>query len=95
MKDLLQRRARRMKREVDDQQRRGETEDAVAECLHPVLAEYPAAARRVFVSRHFYRSFSWRGADLPMAGGAQPGGITTARHSVATLSAPYSYRGAA
>ena len=51
MKDLLQCRAGGMKSEVDYLQRRGESEDAYAECLHPVF-EYPASARRVFVSRH-------------------------------------------
>jgi hypothetical protein len=45
-------------REVDHQQRRGECEHAVAECLHPALVQRPAPARRVFASGHGTISFT-------------------------------------
>lgn len=39
-----------MKRNVDYEQRDGESEHAVAESFHPALAEDPASARGVCVS---------------------------------------------
>ena len=41
-----------MKRNVHDKQRDGESEHAVAESFHPVLAENPASAPGVCVSLH-------------------------------------------
>jgi hypothetical protein len=41
-----------MKRNVHDKQRDGESEHAVAESFHAVLAEDPASARGVCVSLH-------------------------------------------
>ena len=52
MKHLLQGCARRVKRDVQHEQRDGEAEHAVAESFHPVLAENPASARGVWVSWH-------------------------------------------
>ncbi len=47
MKDLLQRRTWRMDGEIDHQQGDGDSEHAVAESLHPALAQRPAPARVV------------------------------------------------
>lgn len=52
VQQLLKRRARRMEREVDHEQRAGESEGAVAECLHPALVERPASARGVLIPWH-------------------------------------------
>lgn len=58
MKQLLQGGARRVKRDVQDEQRDGEAEHAVAESFHPVLAENPASVRTVWVSWHGTASFT-------------------------------------
>ena len=77
MKHPLQRCARRMNRDVQHEQRRGDGEHAVAECFHPALAERSASTRRVFVSWHGIASFaSAVGGNTfgDMPSGRQPGG---------------------
>ena len=58
MKQPMQGCARRLNRDVQDEQRDGEAEHAVAESFHPVLAENPASARSVWVSWHGTISFA-------------------------------------
>jgi hypothetical protein len=72
---LLQRRAGRMNREVQHQQRGGEPEHAVAEAFHPALAENPASARRVRVSWHCTVSLASAdcGGNLQMGCPGAPG----------------------
>ena len=82
MKQLLQGRARRAKRDVQDEHCDGEAEHAVAESFHPVLAEDPASVRGVWVSWHGTVSFAsalagggkhaghWRALTGPSPGGS-------------------------
>ena len=64
MKHLLQRCARRVNRDVQHEQRDGDGEHAVAECLHPALAENSARTSRVSGCWHDIASFAacrhWR-----------------------------------
>ena len=64
MKHLLQRCARRVNRDVQHEQRDGDGEHAVAECLHPALAENPARTPCVSVSWHGIASFAACAATL-------------------------------
>ena len=87
MKRLLQRRARRVKRDVQYEQRDGESEHAVAESFHPVLAEDPASTRGVCVS--------WHGLSPSrrLAGGSDLNLGRLARVAQGPLSAPRAFRG--
>jgi hypothetical protein len=58
MKHLLQRCARRVNRDVQHEQRDGDGEHAVAECLHPALAENSARALCISVGWHDIASFA-------------------------------------
>jgi hypothetical protein len=52
MKHLFQRRARRVNHDLQHEQRDGDGEHGVAECLHPALVENSAPTLYVSVSWH-------------------------------------------
>ncbi len=66
-------------REVGYQQRRGESEHAVAEAFHPALVERPASARRVSVSCHGTVSFAPVGRRRPSVDPGRPAGSRAAQ----------------
>ena len=72
MKHLLQRCARRVNRDVQHEQRDGDGEHAIAECLHPALAEKAARTLYASVSWHDIASFAACVATLqePATGGS-------------------------
>ena len=67
MKYLLQRCARRVNRDVQDEQRDGDGEHGIAESLHPALAD-PARTACVTISWHHIASFAACPAALKESG---------------------------
>jgi hypothetical protein len=63
MEHLLQRGTRRMNREINYEQRDGDSEHAIAESIYPALAPRSASARRAWVSWHDIVCFASAGQD--------------------------------